>query len=215
MVFVIDKESRRLFEDAIEQMHQTRRMVFVERLGWKLKVDEAGREIDEFDTPDAEYMLDIEPDGGRLLGSLRLLRTDQPHLMSEHFADLCEVPIPRGEDIREVSRLVTAPDLSRERCMRVRHRLASALMEYGLLRRLRSYTFVTHTSWLPTLMSVGWTCQPLGLPQIRGRQSIGALAVQISEAGLATLRSFGGRHPVLTLTPRAANHAAEGVHRGL
>ena len=209
MVFIVDSRSRRRFQDAIEQMHQTRRKVFVERLNWKLRVDEAGREIDEFDTADADYMMDIDPDSGCLLGSLRLLPTDRAHLLSVHFADLCETAIPRGEDVREISRLVTAPDLPRDRCMRVRHRLASALMEYGLMIGLRSYTLVTHTSWLPTLLCVGWTCRPLGLPADKDQQSIGAMAIEVSQAGLTAIRSFGGRYPVLSAPPRTLQPQAE------
>lgn len=215
MVILVDDTSRRRHANGVEQMHQTRREVFVERLGWALEVDEVGREIDAFDTSDAEYLLDID-DTGRVLGSARLLRTDRPHLLSEHFADLVEGPPPRGVLIREISRLVTAPGLPRERCMRVRHRLASALMEYGLYLGLESYTLVTHTSWLPTLLCVGWTCRPLGLPQMRDGQSIGALAIEVSPAGLAALRSFGGRYPVLELEQHPVPVLAEeGARRGL
>ena len=201
MVFVVDWNSRRLFEDALEQMHQTRRAVFVDRLGWPLQVDGAGREIDEFDTPEAEYLLDIEPESGRLLGSLRLLRTDRPHLLSEHFTDLCEAEIPRGRAIREISRLVTAPDAPRERRMRIQHRLAGALLEYGLELGLSAYTLVTHTTWMPTLLCVGWSCRPLGLPQPRDGQLIGALMIEVTREGLAAQRSFGGRYPALSLRP--------------
>jgi len=216
MVFLVDGDTRRQFEHGLEQMHQTRREVFVDRLGWALEVDGAGREIDEFDTPDAEYLLDVEPATGRLLGSVRLLRTDRPHLLSEYFADLCEGPPPRGVLVREISRLVTATDLPRERSMRVRHRIASALMEYGLFLGLESYSLVTHMSWLPTLLCVGWTCHPLGLPQMRDGQSVGALSIEVSQAGLATLRGFGGRYPVLQLEPAPAPVCAEeGAHRGL
>lgn len=216
MVFIVDRDTRRQFAYGVEQMHQMRRQVFVERLGWPLKVDESGREIDAFDTEDAEYLLDLEPESGRLLGAVRLLRTDRPHLLSECFSDLCEGPVPRGEGVREISRLATAPDLPRDRTMRVRHRIASALMEYGLHLGLGSYTFVTHTSWLPTLLCVGWTCHPLGLPKERDGLSIGALSIEVSEAGLSTLRGFGGRYPVLSLPNRALPiRAQEGAHRGL
>lgn len=217
MVFIVDGGSRRQFAYGVEQMHQMRRQVFVERLGWALKVDEAGREVDAFDTDDAEYLLDLEPDSGRLLGAVRLLRTDRPHLLSDHFSDLCEGPVPRGEGVREISRLATAPDLPRDRTMRVRHRIASALMEYGLHLRLSAFTFVTHTSWLPTLLCVGWTCHPLGLPQERDGLSVGALSIEVSEAGLSTLRGFGGRYPVLSLpnAPVPTLPAQEGADHGL
>jgi len=100
--------------------------------------------------------------------------------------------------VLEVSRFVTAPGLPRDRTLRVRHRLASALMEYGLEQELSAYTLVTHMSWLPTLLCVGWTCDPLGLPQPLGTDQVGAMRIEVSEAGLAALRSFGGRYPVIT-----------------
>ncbi len=201
MVYVVDHRARDDFALELEEMFQQRRTMFVERLRWPLRVDERGRERDEFDTQDAVYLLDRDRESGRLLGSLRLLRTDRPHLLSVHFPHLCEGVLPCGEDVLEVSRFVTAPGLPRDRTLRVRHRLASALMEHGLEEELSDYTLVTHMSWLPTLLSVGWSCAPLGLAQPLGAESIGAMRIEVSEAGLAALRSFGGRYPVITPHP--------------
>jgi len=197
MVYVVDHSAFDDFTPALDEMFHHRRSMFVERLGWPLRVDERGHERDEFDTRNALYFLDLDRDTGALLGSLRLLRTDAPHLLSVHFPHLCEAAAPAGEDVFEVSRFVTAQGLERERTMRVRHRLASALMEYGVDLDLSAYTLVTHLSWLPTLLCVGWTCRPLGLPHALGRESIGALTIEVSQQGLAELRRFGGRYPVI------------------
>lgn len=51
-------------------MFQARKHQFVDRLGWDLKVTGKGFEIDQFDDPDAFYLIDIED--GRHLASARI-----------------------------------------------------------------------------------------------------------------------------------------------
>ena len=111
MLQIITAKNRSKFDELCDSMYRDRKAVFIDRLGWGLKVCDGEREIDQFDTPDAVYV--IEAEAGRHLASLRLLPTIKPHLMSDVFPFLCDGEVPRGPDIWELTRLCVNPDLSR------------------------------------------------------------------------------------------------------
>ncbi|MBK6705449.1 MAG: hypothetical protein IPG56_17935 [Caulobacteraceae bacterium] len=54
-----------------------------------------GLEIDEFDSEEAMYLIDVDANGD-VQQSARLLPTLSPHLMSEVFAKLCDDGPPRS-----------------------------------------------------------------------------------------------------------------------
>jgi acyl homoserine lactone synthase len=67
-----------------DQMFQSRAVVFHDRLGWDVKV-ENGREMDWYDRQaDPVYLLAID-DEQRVLGSLRLLATTGPTMLQSEF----------------------------------------------------------------------------------------------------------------------------------
>ncbi|CRI67034.1 Autoinducer synthesis protein solI [Thiocapsa sp. KS1] len=88
-----------------------RQKVFVERLGWDLRV-ENGEERDQFDRPDTVYVV-ARDDHGRVIGCARLLPTTQPYLLDEEFPGLLNgVPPPSSPEVWELSRFA-AVDLNR------------------------------------------------------------------------------------------------------
>ena len=65
----------------------------------------------------AEYIILCDPRSERHLGSLRILRTDRPHILGDVFPMLCEGEVPVGPEIRELTRLCLSPDLrAADRC---------------------------------------------------------------------------------------------------
>lgn len=80
-----------------------RQRVFVERLGWRLQVQD-GCETDQFDRPDTMYVL-VEDDAGNIAGCTRLLPTTQPYLLADVFPQLLNgLPPPRDAVVWELSR---------------------------------------------------------------------------------------------------------------
>ena len=64
---------------AMRAMFAARKEVFIDLLGWDLPVLADRFEVDQFDTPDAEYLILLGPDHVHR-ASARLLRTlAQPH----------------------------------------------------------------------------------------------------------------------------------------
>jgi acyl homoserine lactone synthase len=77
--------------------------VFVERLGWDLKVTN-DLEFDQFDRPDTLYVV-AQDDDGAIIGTARLLPTTWPYLLAEIFPRLLgDVPAPCSNEIWELSR---------------------------------------------------------------------------------------------------------------
>ena len=92
------------------EVSRYRHQVFVERLGWDLRV-ENGEERDQFDRPDTVYVI-ARDDRGRVIGCARLLPTTQPYLLGEVFPGLLNgEPPPCSPEVWELSRFA-AVDLN-------------------------------------------------------------------------------------------------------
>lgn len=182
------------------EMHHDRKRVFVDALGWRLRAPGSWLEVDEFDSDHAIYLVATDPGGGHQ-ASLRLLPSTQPHMMSELFAGLCpEGPI-RSDQVWEISRLVTSPDLPRGTSVFAVHRwLAMALVEFALLNRITRYVLVAEARRVPALLSVGWDVDPISLPVEHEGGEIQALAINVAATTLAEMRArFGVPGPVLAI----------------
>ena len=199
MVNLITSHNRSKFRAPLEAMHRDRKKIFVDALKWDVPVVDGQYEIDQFDTDDAIYLVALAPQTQRHLGSVRLLPTTGPHLLSEVFSSLCDKGVPVGDDIYEITRLCTAPARDIEP-KQIRRRLATAMCEFGLLYGINQYTCVTHIQYLTHLLAVGWECEPLGEPKQIGPDVVGALSIKITPATLQLFREkLGSRTPVLEL----------------
>lgn len=99
---------RRRNSALLDQMFHDRKTLFVDLLGWELALDAIGREIDQYDHDRALYVVVTDATGAHA-ASLRLLPTDQSHLLADLFPGLCAAGIPSGPGIYEVTRLCACP----------------------------------------------------------------------------------------------------------
>ena len=193
MVFIANAENRCLFGPDLEEMHRQRKVVFVDRAGWRIPVL-ADREADAYDRADTMYLLAKErPDGG-LLASVRLLATTAPHLMSDLFAAACRGAVPRGPDIWEVSRFCTAPVIhGRELRLKLLWEMICAVMETALVYGIDQVVFVANRALLPLAIGCGWDARVLGATLPDANDEITAVVAAITPDGLRRVRS---RHEV-------------------
>lgn len=203
MVHVVTSQARAHFAHALAGMHRDRKRVFVDRLGWDLPVVDGEMEIDQFDTDRAVYLLALDR-AGRHRGSVRLLPTTAPHLLSDVFPHLCEHGVPRDEETWEITRLCTSPDA--EDPLATRQALMVAVIEFALLYGVRRYSCMSHMQYLSQVLAVGWDCEPLGLPAPDANgQMIGAIAIRITPETLSLVRRRAGLcSPVLRWESRDA-----------
>ena len=82
--------------------------IFVRKMGWPLNCPE-GFEQDEFDWPDTVYAIVLDADN-KICGCARLLPTNKPYLLSEHFVHLMgDASLPNHSQTWELSRFAISP----------------------------------------------------------------------------------------------------------
>ena len=202
MIHVVTAANRAAYANELDAMFADRKRIFVDRLGWDVPVIDGRYERDAFDTDAAIYLLDLARDTRVLRGSTRLLPTTGAHLLADLFPQLCERAVPTGEDVWEISRLCTAPELNRELHRRTLGAMRIALVEFGLLYGINRYTSISNVSFLSDVLAAGWECEPLGLPREIGGDMVGAIEIRITPATLQLFRQRAGlKAPLLEVIP--------------
>jgi N-acyl-L-homoserine lactone synthetase len=161
MLHIIDQTNRAGFTDELQAMFADRKRVFIDRLGWDLPITDTMFEIDQFDNAYAVYVVEVDESNNHL-GSLRLLRTDGPHILSTLFPQLCEDGVPQGVGLREITRLCISPSAPRHHRRAIRDRLISAMVDHALLAGISSFTGVVTAHFLDQILMMGWDCDQLG-----------------------------------------------------
>lgn len=209
MIDIVLPENRFEYAATLMQMHQDRKRVFVDILGWDLPVPGCWLEMDEFDNEFAVYLLARSAATGRHLGSVRLLQTTNRHMLGTLFAELCAGEVPTGEDCWEISRLLTPPSsVAGMSVVKVHRLLAMGLTEFAVLNRISRYSMVIESERLPALLSIGWQVQPLGLPRLWMGQMLQAVQINVSDETLRVLRARLHVAGSVLRSPRLSQEAA-------
>jgi acyl homoserine lactone synthase/acyl-homoserine lactone synthase len=183
-----------LANPALRTMFEARKRVFVDLLKWDIPVLEERYEVDQFDTPEAEYLVLVDERGGHR-ASARLLRTDRPHILADLFPELCEGAIPAGSSIREITRFCLEPTLSKPERRNARDELVTALAEHAMQNGITDYTGVAGEAWFGQIAAFGWSCRALGAPRRCGSTSLVGLHIRIDAETTASLAAAGIYRP--------------------
>lgn len=172
-------------------MFEERKRVFVDLLGWNIPTLANRYEIDQFDDDQAVYVVVTDLVGNHC-GSARLLRTDQPHILDTIFPDLCQTTIPRGTEVREITRFCLSRSLRASERMVVRNRLISALVEHALTCGIATYTGVAELGWFRQILAFGWDCEQIGYSkQTENQTGLAAMRIAITNDTPELLRAAG------------------------
>ncbi len=163
---------------AVRNMFEARKRVFVDLLKWDVPVLNNKYEIDQFDTPHANYLI-LTDDNGCHRASARLLCTERPHILAELFPALCDSEIPNGPQIREITRFCIEPTLSRAERRVARNQLVTALVQHALTHGITEYTAVANLAWYRQIADFGWKCRMLGTERHIGGECLLALHIEI------------------------------------
>lgn len=175
---------------AMRAMFAARKRVFIDILHWDLPVLDGRFELDQFDTPDAEYLI-LTGSDGKHRASARLLPSERPHILGDLYPHLCEAGVPRGETIREISRFCVDPGQSPDTRRIARDELVSALADYALSHGITGYTAIAEQAWFAKIAAFGWNCEALGEPMNDGRTVIRALHIRIDAGTIGGLERTG------------------------
>jgi acyl homoserine lactone synthase len=171
-------------------MFRDRKTLFVDLLGWDVPVIDDQFEIDRYDTGAALYLIALDEEG-RHIGSMRLLPTVSPHLLSNVFAELCESDIPRGPTVLEITRLCLPQRLGCAGRLTVRNRLVTAMVDYALAGGITALTGVVTAAYREQVLAMGWRAEPLGAPRSRHGAMLGAFRIEIDADTPALLAANG------------------------
>lgn len=182
--------SREQEHAVLRSMYAARKSVFVDLLGWDVPVLEGQYEIDQFDGPQTLYLIAAEPDGTHL-GSMRLLPTSGPTLLGDIFDFLCEAGPPASQAVWEISRFCLSRDLRAAQRRQVRNRLVTMAARFALDNGIERYCCVADMPWFSQILSFGWECRTLGLPQMLPCGMTGAMEISIDRDTPARMAEAG------------------------
>ncbi len=175
---------------ALRTMFEARKRVFVDLLKWDVPVFDDRYEIDQFDTPDAEYVI-LTDEHANHRASARLLRTDRAHILGDLYACLCEPDVPRGAYTREITRFCIEPTLTRDERRLARNQLVTALVQHAVSEGISCYTAVANLAWYRQIAKFGWKCAPLGPFHRVGGDTLIAMKIDIDRETADDLEANG------------------------
>ncbi len=186
----VNSHNKSRHERVMDGMFRDRKRVFIDRLKWNVPAF-GFYEIDQFDGDEAEYAVICEQGSEKHLASMRILKTDRPHLLGEVFPMLCDTGVPTGAEYRELTRLCFSPDLGLRQCLKVRNHLFTSLVEYALANGIAGYTGVMGMAVYQQVLSLGWRCTPLGLPRQIDGEMVAAILAHVEPDTLDLFRKAG------------------------
>lgn len=188
MIHVITKANRHLYERQLEEHFRIRYDIYVVERKWMALDRPDRREVDQFDTDDAIYLLALE--GDRVVGGTRFVPTLRPHLMSEVFPHLASVAgLQRGPDIVEWTRIFAVPS-KRGSDSKTFHMVLAGMMEFCLDEGINFITVVMETWWLPRFLDLKLRARPLGLPEQVEDMLVVATIIEVSEETLTAVKAL-------------------------
>lgn len=178
-VHIVTWQNLGTYHEQLEQYFRLRHRLYVDGYGWEDLRRPDGREIDDFDTPNAIYLLVIE--NGICTGGSRLISTVYPTLISKRYAHLCERGVPQSASKVDWTRFCVAPEKREGSGISLQAAaLYCSVMEYALMQAQAEIVFVAYTYWMNRFTSVGWRVNPLGLTEpcdSRGSVFVGSIEV--------------------------------------
>lgn len=186
---IITPENRALYHDELEQHYRIRHQIYVEERKWEALRKPDGREIDQFDTDEASYVLVLDDSKGVVAG-MRMVPTTEPTLLSDVFPQLSATGPIHRPDVYELTRFFVTRQARGERTGPKLHAiLQTAVMEHGLDLGLSHFSIVLETWMLPMFTEQGWRYRPLGVPQEIDGMSTVAVMVDVSEQAVSNIRA--------------------------
>ena len=111
MLTQVEGHERKENKEIFDKMFHQRKIIFHDQKQWDVKLVDDEYEIDEYDRDDTCYLISFDRNG-ELVGSLRLISTAMPHMMSGPFQKMFPDVGFKSPLIWEVTRFVVLGDYS-------------------------------------------------------------------------------------------------------
>lgn len=147
----------------MEDVWRFRHRHFVERFGWEEIRKPDGREIDQFDTPEAIHL--VLSLNHEVAAYSRLLPTTQPHLLTDIYPELLDGrDCPTGPRIYEWTRCVSERNAVGPDGTPAANLLLTGVLEYCLMAGIEALIVETHPKLVNLLLETDWDVTPLNAP---------------------------------------------------
>jgi len=189
---LITDHNRALYRGELERLHRARKAVFVDELGWGLRVRD-GMEYDEYDDARAMHIIGFDTAGDVAMG-IRVRPADDRSMLVDHFAHHLPAGLRPFDDGRtwEVSR-----GFCRERGIRKPHLMRKAAcmiapLEIALEAGVDRYVGFTDVRMLNLYYHIGWKLNLLGDPMPYGEGDGVAYEAEVSAQVVRQIRQTWG-----------------------
>jgi acyl-homoserine lactone synthase len=164
VIYVLEGTQRQPLAYYFDRMFALRHEVFIEQRGWNLATVKGRREIDEYDTNDAVYLIDLTDDN-EIQGTVRLTPSEKCSLVADYFPHLIEDGTPaRSPLVYEATRYIFRPLSKRAYENRAaKARLLSAMVEWCWAGRLSYLQCIVDMPAFPGWVDLVPQTIPLGL----------------------------------------------------
>jgi acyl homoserine lactone synthase len=193
--------------DILWSMYKLRYDVFIKKLQWPHAAEGpirsvSGMEIDQFDTPQAYYIVHRNGEGS-VDACARLLPTSGAYLLGDIFPELIEnIDIPRSSHIWEITRFAVSSKAPKG----TSGFLIAAIIEFGLHFNIKNMVSLTNIKMEKIIDSTGWTRHRLGKTIDTGTEVSSGEIYNINAEELKTvMRAICCNAPIL--------HGLEGIHK--
>jgi acyl homoserine lactone synthase len=167
----------------IASMHEFRKDIFVNRMGWSLPLVD-GVERDSYDNEEAVYFT-VQGFDDRITACARLLPTTGPYMLGDLFPNLVSnTPVPHDPAVWELGRFATDVQKSGGgRFLSLSQPtldLLEAIMEYSRAHGIRQLVLVTAVAIERLLLRAGFNMHRLGAPERGETGLMVACAIEVA-----------------------------------
>ena len=196
MIRVVEGSRTTHFSPEIEAMFRNRAEVFFDRLNWNVVVGN-GYERDRFDDEYPLYLIALDSDSGKYRGSLRLLPTIGPNMLSDVFPFLlAERETVESATIWEASRVCTiaseSPELHKNGVSPAFAELLIGIGELAILSGWTQIVAVFDDRVFRVLKAAGCNPQIIGEPTRIGNTLSFAGLFDVGQSQLQAMRKAVG-----------------------
>lgn len=203
MIHMITKGNRHLFNEELREMHQLRKIHFVDERGWsQMNVREDG-EFDQYDDDKAIYFVALDGEG-HVGVSMRARPTEDGCMVADTFPELIHpecTPI-KTKQTWEISRIFATRTNRTRAGIRRRDEVFLASMEAAAEQGISRLVGIIDTYLLPQAMRFPWRLTPLGLPAAYPEGEMIGVQIPVSQEDVLRAReSMALNGSVITTTP--------------
>jgi len=133
MLLQVEGHERNKFDRYFKAMFRQRKQIFYDQKKWDVNIVDGCYEVDEFDRDDTCYLLALS-DTNELVGSVRLISTVMPHMLSGPFQTMFPDIGFQSPLIWEATRFAVLPEASTQlnHCSFAARELMLGVVQFGL-----------------------------------------------------------------------------------